>query len=471
MKLEGKRGKQQMEELSNMDMNESHEHKEEERSLFTMESKDSLRKEEEEKGILGLTLWDINIQAATNKVKSNKGAAGIDGIGVKELDEYMEKNWKEIKKKLELGKYKPQPVKRVEIPKPDGGVRLLGIPTVIDRVIQQAIHQILNPMFDPEFSESSYGFRKNRSTHDAVMQAKEYVKAGHEWVVDIDLEKYFDTINHEYLMKRVGRKVKDKRVLDLIRKYLKSGIMVEGICVVSEEGVPQGSPLSPLLANIMLDDLDKELEKRGHKFVRYADDCNVYVKTQKAGERVMISVTAYLKEALRLKVNQKKSAVARTTERKFLGFTIAWNKKTEEFIIIVSKKAIDKLKEKVRTITRSRTTRNLEERIKELRKCLQGWLVYFSLADVEWQFQNLDGWIRRRLRACQLRQWKQGKTKVRNLMNLGLSRTSARKIASSRKGAWRLSLSPPIHVAMNNDFFDMKGLFNLESSYKHIRLQ
>ena len=320
-----------------------------------------------------------NLRTALKRVESNKGAAGMDGMEVKDLSGYLKAHWLEVREALESGKYRPSPVRRVEIPKPDGGVRQLGIPTVLDRLIQQAIAQVLTPMFEVVFSPHSYGFRPGRSAHQAVQKSQEYIQEGYDWVVDIDLEKFFDRVNHDMLMARVARVVKDKRVLKLIRAYLESGVMLNGVVMETEEGTPQGGPLSPLLSNIMLNDLDKELEERGHKFVRYADDCNIYVKTQRAGERVMESVKKYLEKKLKLKVNPKKSKVERANRVKFLGFSFF--KRKGEVLIRIASRTKERFMEKMRNLTRRTRSGKIEDIVSEINRYTVGWIAYYRLAD------------------------------------------------------------------------------------------
>lgn len=417
--------------------------------------------------LLDSILEPLNIEQACYKVRSNKGASGIDKVSVKDINAYMVTHWSRIEGEIRVGKYRPNAVRRVEIPKTNGGIRLLGIPTVIDRVIQQAILQKLTPIFDPEFSPSSYGFRPNRSGHDAIRKARSYMEEGYYVVVDIDLEKFFDKVNHDILMSRVARKVKDKLVLKLIRAYLNAGVMLEGVCVVSEEGVPQGGLLSPLLANIMLDDLDKELEKRGHKFCRYADDCNIYVKSFKSGERVRLSVTQFLKVKLRLKVNEEKSAVDRPSNRKFLGFTfLRWGLGVK---IRISPQSLEKVKDKIREITKSNWSISLEERIKILNRYLRGWLGYYALTDDPSILDNISSWIRRRLRMVVWNQWKKPIARYRNLRKLKLTDSEARKVAYNSSGAWSNSHSKSVQTAMNNKFWTKCGLINLSLLHREIR--
>jgi group II intron reverse transcriptase/maturase len=400
------------------------------------------------------------------RVVSNKGSHGVDKMEVYELKQFLQSNWLTIKEQLIQGTYKPKPVRRVEIPKPAGGVRLLGIPTVLDRLIQQAIAQELTLIFDEDFSRSSYGFRRFISAHDAVLQANQYISEGYRWVVDIDLEKFFDKVNHDILMSRVARKIKDKRVLKLIRLYLQSGIMANGVIVRSEEGTPQGGPLSPLLANIILDDLDKELERRGHKFCRYADDCNIYVKSRRAGERVMASVQRFVEGRLKLKVNMQKSAVDRPWKRKFLGFSFTHNREPR---IRLAPETIKRFKDKIRQLTRRSDGKSMEDRIRLLNTYMVGWIGYFQLADTRSKIQALDEWIRRRLRMCYLKQWKRPKTRKRRLVALGIPPDWAALISGSRKGHWRLSKAPQVNKALDLAFWRDKGLKSLTERYDQLR--
>lgn len=411
-------------------------------------------------------LADENLQEALRKVCANKGAAGIDGITTTEFHKQMSEEWKETKQRLLLGKYKPKGVRRVEIPKPAGGIRMLGIPTVMDRFIQQAMLQRLTPIFDPEFSKFSYGFRPNKSAHDAVRQAKKYIEEGHEFVVDIDLEKFFDKVNHDILMHLVGKKIRDKRVLRLIGSYLRAGVMTEGVCIPNEEGTPQGGVISPLLANIMLNELDKELDTRGHKFCRYADDCNIYVKSMKAGERVKASITRFLNKKLKLKVNETKSAVDKPMNRKFLGFTFG---NVDSVVIQISSQSLERVKNKIRELTNPMRSISMEERIKVINRYIIGWLGYYSLIEVPETIENIDGWLRRRMRSCQWQQWKKPKTRIRELMKLGLKESTARKMGYSRKGNWRCSRTPSMHKAMGIKHWKDKGLANLVERYESYR--
>lgn len=415
--------------------------------------------QEVEDSLLEKVLHRDNLNQAYKRVKSNRGSHGVDQMGVGELLPYLKQHGETIRQTILEGSYRPQPVRRVEIPKPDGGVRQLGIPTVLDRLIQQAIAQVLNEIFDGDFSENSYGFRPGRSAHQAVKAARNYIEEGHRWVVDLDLEKFFDRVNHDKLMSLVARKVKDKRVLRLIRRYLESGIMLEGIKVKNEEGTPQGGPLSPLLANIMLDELDKELEKRGHKFCRYADDCNIYVKSRKAGERVMESVTRYLEEVLKLRVNRNKSAVDKPGRRKFLGFSFYSNKgKVRNFI---PKKPLEQFKKKVKEITSRSNGRSMEWRKEKLNQLIIGWVNYFRIADMKKTAEELDQWIRRRIRMCYWKQWKRIKTKQDNLVKLGIDNRKAWEFANTRKSYWRISNSFVLSTSLTNDYLEKQGFLSL----------
>jgi RNA-directed DNA polymerase len=382
---------------------------------------------------------------------------------VDELLPYLKENWPTIKQQLLEGKYKPQPVLRVEIPKPDGGTRLLGIPTVLDRLIQQAIAQILSGIYDHTFSDNSYGFRPRRSAKDAVIAAEVYINEGCTWVVDIDLEKFFDRVNHDILMSKLEKRIGDKRVLKLIRRYLESGVMINGIKVATEEGTPQGGPLSPLLANIMLDELDKELERRGHKFCRYADDCNIYVKSRSAGNRVMKSIKKFIETKLKLKVNEAKSAVDRPWKRKFLGFSFYI--KENKVRIRIHEKSIKRFKEKVREITNRNKGISMEYRIHRLNQITTGWVNYFGLADAKGIMKALDEWIRRRLRACIWKQWKKIKTKYDNLLKLGLEKQKAWAYANTRKGYWRISNSQILSMTLTNKYFEGIGYKSLSKRY------
>jgi len=378
-----------------------------------------------------------NLLKALGRVRQNGGAPGVDGMTVEELGDYLREHWPRIREELQKETYQPAPVRKVEIPKPGGkGMRSLGIPTVLDRLLQQSLLQVLEPLFDPTFSEGSYGFRPGRGTHQAIERARAYVAQGRTWVVDFDLEKFFDRVNHDVLMARVARRVKDKRVLRLIRRFLEAGMMVQGLVEPRTEGTPQGGPLSPLLSNILLDDLDKELERRGHQFVRYADDCNVYVRSEAAGRRVMDSLERFLRTRLRLRINPEKSAVARPWERKFLGYTVT---RLRPVKLKVSPASVKRLKDKLRPILRSGRGRTLGHTIGHLKPILAGWRAYFGKAEVKSAFQELDEWIRRKLRAVVWRQWKTPAIRVKQLERRGIPRTEAKRAAYSACGPWRMA--------------------------------
>jgi RNA-directed DNA polymerase len=403
-----------------------------------------------------------NMKRAFKRVRENKGAAGIDEMNVEGLEPYLKQEWPQIRKELLEGRYEPKAVRRVVIPKTDGGERLLGIPTVIDRLIQQAIHQVISPLFEKGFSESSYGYRPGKSAQQAVERARQYVSKGRRWVVDIDLEKFFDRVNHDILMDRVECKVKDERITKLIRCYLQAGIMEGGLTTASTEGTPQGGPLSPLLSNILLDDLDKELERRGSSFCRYADDCNIYVYSQRAGGRVKASITKYLLETLKLKVNEKKSAVARPWKRKFLGYTVTMDKATR---LRVCEQSIKRLKDKLKDIFRGGRGCNLGRLIKEkLNPVLRGWGIYFRLTEVKWIFEELDGWMRRKLRNILWRQMKRGKTRAKRMMERGLSEQRALKSAYNGRGAWWNSGASHMNETYPVKYFRGLGLVELQMS-------
>lgn len=407
-----------------------------------------------------------NLLAALKRVESNKGAAGMDGMEANELRGYLKAHWLEVREALEGGTYRPSLVRRVEIPKPDGGVRMLGVPRVLDRLIQQAIAQVLTPMFEAVFSPHSYGFRPGRSAHQAVQQAQQYIAEGFEYTADVDIEKFFDRVNHDMVMARIAGVVKDKRVLKLIRAYLNSGVMANGVVMETEEGTPQGGPLSPLLANIMLDDLDKELEKRGHKFVRYADDVNIYVKTPRAGERVLESVKQFLEKKLKLKVNPKKSKVERATKAKFLGFSF-WKRKREIFVRI-AKRTKERFTEKMRSLTRRTRAGTLETILREVNQYLQGWIAYYRLATTPSVFQTLDEWIRRRLRQLLWKRWKQGKTRFQELVRLGVPKERAR-LSASGSSPWHMAQTPAMNEALSNTYWRNSGLISLTERYNQLR--
>lgn len=404
-----------------------------------------------------------NLLRAFKRVKSNQGAPGVDGMTVEELRGWLDSHLEELRSDLLTGCYFPAEVRGKAIPKSGGGERVLGIPTVRDRLVQQALLQELEQVFDPGFSESSYGFRPGRSAHDALKRGASYAGEGHVIVVDLDLEKFFDRVNHDVLMSRIARKVSDRRVLHLIRRFLNAGMMLDGVCVRRDEGTPQGGPLSPLLANILLDDLDKELERRGHKFCRYADDVNIYVRTRKAGERVMASATRFLEQRLRLRVNREKSAVDYVGNRKFLGYRILGGKG-----LGVHPKSVERFKDKVRVITRRNRGRKLPQVVKELNQLLRGWLGYFRLGMVKTLLPELDQWIRRKLRCYRLKQLKRTKTIADFLRSHGVGESSSWMLGLSGKGWWRLSKTRQLHKAMGLEWFSELGLVSLSDHYARL---
>jgi RNA-directed DNA polymerase len=399
-----------------------------------------------------------NLFRAYDRVVKNEGAPGVDGLTVSEFKPWLQRHWVRVRQDLLMGVYQPEAVRKVEIPKPQGGVRTLGIPTVLDRLIQQALNQILQPLFDPGFSSSSYGFRPGRNAHQAVQAAQGYVAAGKRWVVDLDLEKFFDRVNHDVLMARVARKVGDDRVLKLIRRYLEAGLLEGGITSMRTEGTPQGGPLSPLLSNILLDDLDRELERRGLSFCRYADDCNIYVGCRRAGERIMQAVTAFLERRLKLKVNASKSAVARPWERKFLGYSMTWHKKPKLKIAEASRK---RLVEKIRKALRKARGQNLQRAIERLNPVLRGWVAYFRLTEVKGVLEDLDGWIRHKLRTALWRQWKRVSARAKNLMRAGIDSTRAWRSATNGRGPWWNGGASHMNAAYPKSWFDRMGLVSL----------
>ncbi len=394
-----------------------------------------------------------NVDRAIKRVRKNKGSPGIDGMTVDELAGYLAKHWEELRGQLLTGTYQAKPVRRQEIDKEDGGVRVLGIPCVLDRFVQQAILQVLQPRFAPTFSQHSYGFRPGRGAHDAVNAAQRFIQEGRRWVVDVDLEKFFDRVNHDVLMGRLSKRIADKRLLRLVRRYLEAGMMINGVVTERQEGTPQGGPLSPLMANVLLDEVDKELEKRGHVFVRYADDCNVYVGSQRAGERVMEALKR-LYAGLRLQVNESKSAVATPWVRKFLGYSF-WVAKGGEIKRRVAPKAVKRMKKRIREITRRKGGKSMKSVFVELRGYLRGWKEYFKLADTPRKFSELDGWIRRRLIAVQLKQWKCGTTAYGKLRARGLSERSASAAASHVKRWWRTAAHGALKTAFPISYFDL----------------
>jgi RNA-directed DNA polymerase len=396
-----------------------------------------------------------NCLRALRRVKANKGSPGIDGMRVGELPGYLKQHWPAIREQLLNGAYQPQPVKRVEIAKPDGGVRKLGIPTVLDRFIQQAVMQVLQGQWDPTFSEHSHGFRPQRSAHQAVAKAQQYIAEGKRWVVDLDLEKFFDRVNHDRLMAAIARRVSDKRMLKLMRAFLESGVMENGLVSPVDEGTPQGGPLSPLLSNLVLDELDRELERRQHRFVRYADDCNIYVASERAGKRVMRSVTRFIQRRLKLKVNEEKSAVARPQERKFLGFSFTRGIRPKRRI---APKALLRCKQRVRELTRRTRGISVEQMTKELASYLRGWKGYFGFCQTPSVLRTLEAWMRRRLRSVIWKQWKRGTVRFEKLRQRNIGRDLAAQTAGSPHGPWRLSDSPALQLALSVAYFDSLGL-------------
>ena len=399
-----------------------------------------------------------NRRAALKRVRANQGSPGIDGMTVEELPEYLEQHWPAIREQLLSGTYQPKPVLRVEIDKPDGGVRKLGIPTVVDRVVQQMMQQVLQKQWDPTFSEHSYGFRPGRSTKQAVAQAQQYIAEGYGWCVDFDLEKFFDRVNHDKLMGAIAKRVEDKRLLKLIRAFLNAGVMEGGLVSPSVEGTPQGGPLSPLLSNLVLDELDRELERRGHRFVRYADDSNIYVRSERAGQRVMESVKRFITEKLKLKVNESKSAVAKPQERKFLGFSFTGGKELKRKI---APKAIDRFKERVREITHKARGQSMKKVVEELAQYVRGWRGYFGFCETPSVLRLLDSWVRRRVRCAFWRQWKTGRKRFAELIRRGVSRELAANTAGSRCGPWHVSQSPALGIALSNVALASLGLPSL----------
>ena len=399
-----------------------------------------------------------NLWQAYERVMRNKGAAGVDGLTVFEFKAWLQQHWPSIRTALLAGNYIPAAIRKVEIPKPNGGVRTLGIPTVLDRLIQQALLQVLQPQFESEFSAHSYGFRPGRNAWQAVQSAQSYIGEGRRWVVDLDLEKFFDRVNHDILMSRVARRVKDERILKLIRRYLEAGMMSEGIVSARGQGTPQGGPLSPLLSNILLTDLDRELERRGHRFCRYADDCNIYVKSEVAGQHAMAAITDYLERKLKLQVNRGKSAVARPWQRKFLGYSVTMHKQAR---LKIADSSLKRLKDRVREIVVGNASRNLGKTIEALNPVLRGWTSYFRLTEVKGVLQALDGWIRRKLRCLLWRQWKRPATRNKRLQERGLGETRAWKSASNGRGPWWNAGASHMNAAYPKRFFDELGLVSL----------
>ena len=407
-----------------------------------------------------------NLKLAYQRVVRNKGAAGVDAITVAELKEHLKRHWPTIRARLLAGEYRPAAVRRVDIPKPQGGVRTLGIPTVVDRLIQQALHQVLQPIFEPTFSDASFGFRPGRNAHQALRRARQYVASGKRWVVDMDLEKFFDRVNHDLLMSKLAARIGDARMLKLIRRYLEAGMMADGLVQPRREGTPQGGPLSPLLSNILLTDLDVELERRGHAFCRYADDCNIYVGSQRAGVELMASLTEFLSERLKLTVNQAKSAVARPWQRKFLGYSMTWHPKPK---LRIAAPSLQKLTEKVKALLRGARGRSLAVTIQTLNPVLRGWAAYFKLAETRRALDERDGWIRHKLRCVLWRQWKRPYARARNLMKRGLTEERAWRSATNGRGPWWNAGASHMNAAFPKSWFDSLGLVSLLDTVQRLQ--
>ena len=419
-----------------------------------------------EEDLLEEILSRDNLNEAYKKVMRNKGSHGVDGMTVEQLPAYLALHGEELRQSILTGTYKPQPVRRVEIPKPDGGgFRLLGIPTVVDRVIQQAAAQVLTPIYERKFSESSFGYRPGRRAQQAIEQSRKYINEGYKWTVDIDLEKYFDTVNQDKLMRLVSQEVKDGQVISLIRKFLVSGVMINGVVMETEEGFAQGGNISPLLSNIMLHELDRELEKRGLRFCRYADDCNIYVKSKKAAERVIKSITRFIEEDLKLKVNRKKSKVDRPWRFKFLGFSFYYSYQKGEYSVRVHEKSIKRFKAKLKTLTGRSKGISMDDRLLKLKQSIQGWVNYFRFADMKTLAKNLDEWVRRRIRMVVWKSWKRVRTRFVSLQKLGLDKQKAWEYANTRKGYWRISDSPILHRTLTNAILEKRGLVSISVIY------
>lgn len=408
-----------------------------------------------------------NLLQGLKRVESNKGSPGVDGMTTKSVRSYLMENWDSLRRAIMEGTYSPQPVRRVEIPKPSGGVRALGIPTVIDRLIQQAIAQVLSKKMDPSFSENSYGFRPGKRGHDAVKKAKTYIQEGYGWVVDIDLSKFFDRVHHDRLMRRLSQIIQDRQVLRLIRRYLQAGIMENGLVQPSTEGTPQGGPLSPLLSNIVLDEWDQELEKRGYRFVRYADDCQIYVKSRRAAKQTLTKMTTFLEDRLRLQVNREKSAWGRPWERSFLGFTFTRNRQDPK--IRIAPTSLKRCKDRIRELTSRRHSIEMEERIRRLNQFLIGWIGYFQLVETPSFLQKLDAWVKRRLRMIRWKEWKKPKTRQRKLVSLGARIGKAWEWANTRKAYWRIAKSPILHKTLDSAYWKSQGLKSLMERYDTLR--
>ncbi|MDE2467702.1 MAG: group II intron reverse transcriptase/maturase [Bradyrhizobium sp.] len=407
-----------------------------------------------------------NLKLAYQRVVENKGAAGVDQLAVSELKEHLKRHWPTMRARLLAGTYQPQPVRGVNIPKPQGGVRTLGIPTVVDRLLQQALHQVLQPIFEPTFSDASYGFRPGRNAHQALRQAREYVAQGKRWVVDIDLEKFFDRVNHDLLMSKLATKIGDARVLTLIRRYLEAGMMTDGPVQPRTEGTPQGGPLSPLLSNILLTDLDRELERRGHTFCRYADDCNIYVASERAGVELLQSLTGFLAERLKLTVNAAKSAVARPWQRKFLGYSLTWHREPK---LRIAAPSLTRLTEQVRALLRGARGRHLGATIQTLNPLLRGWAAYFKLAETKRALEDRDGWIRHKLRCVLWRHWKRSHARARKLMQRGLTEERAWRSATNGRGPWWNAGASHMHAAFPKSWFNTLGLVSLLDTVQRLQ--
>jgi group II intron reverse transcriptase/maturase len=422
-------------------------------------------------GVAATSLMDAvvergNLKLAYQRVVENKGAAGVDQLAVSELKDHLQRHWPTIRARLLVGTYQPQPVRRVDIPKPQGGVRTLGIPTVVDRLIQQALHQVLQPIFEPTFSDASYGFRPGRNAHQALRQARQYVAQGKRWVVDMDLEKFFDRVNHDLLMSKLAAKIGDARVLTLIRRYLQAGMMADGLVQPRTEGTPQGGPLSPLLSNILLTELDRELERRGHAFCRYADDCNIYVGSERAGAGLLHSLTEFLAEQLKLTVNQAKSAVARPWQRKFLGYSLTWHKEPK---LRIAAPSLRKLTDQVNVLLRGARGRSLGTTIQTLNPLLRGWAAYFKLTQTKRTLAERDGWLRHKLRCILWRQWKRPYARARNLMQRGLMEERAWRSATNGRGPWWNAGASHMHAAFPKSWFDHLGLVSLLDTVQRLQ--
>jgi RNA-directed DNA polymerase len=427
---------------------------------------DRMQTKAQASGLMEAVVERRNLQLAYQRVVENKGAAGVDDITVAELKDHLKQHWPSIRAKLLAGAYVPQAVRRVDIPKPDGGLRTLGIPTVVDRLIQQALHQVLSGIFEPTFSEASYGFRPGRSAHQALKAAQNHVAVGKRWVVDIDLEKFFDRVNHDRLMSELAEQIDDARVLKLIRRYLEAGMMQDGLVSPRSEGTPQGGPLSPLLSNVVLTELDRELERRSHAFCRYADDCNVYVGSRQAGERVLASLTRFIAERLKLKVNAAKSAVDEPWRRKFLGYSLTWHREPQ---LRIAKPSLKRMTEKVRALLRGARGRSLSATIEQLNRLLRGWAAYFKLTSGKQALEMLDGWIRRKLRCILWRQWKRAAARARNLLRRGLTADRAWRSATNGRGPWWNAGASHMNAAFPKSWFDSLGLVSLLDTVRRLQ--